>query len=278
MQYDEFKEKVCREFDIYMQKAYDNSLLREDEKVKTLFRNNGLDFEITGRTSVAFVEFQKLYELYKEFKSFDKMMNDYVIRIIIYAELICGRRDVREKATLHIANTWSSWLELPHAPHREIFDMSLLCTYDMEFENDIVMSFVIPNVVLHENNIGEDELFSHAMENTRKQSIFEEIAPGLLSVTNKRHLYGAAGIIDTQILGKLAERVNSDLYILPVTIHAGAVLFDKIAPKRMVLDMYEKLDWSLLKEEEILSRNLYHYSRETNEIKIIIKKNNGRCL
>lgn len=88
-------------------------------------------------------------------------------------------------------------------------------------------------------------------------------------LTNKNKTNGACAMLDTALLASLAELVESDLYILPSSIHEliavnGARVESADDLRKMVRDVND----TQLAPSEILSYNVYKYDRETGTVTI----------
>ena len=111
------------------------------------------------------------------------------------------------------------------------------------------------------------DLFSHA----GPVSGFEDIA-GVIPMyvlTNKTKLNGSACILYHNLLQDFAETIESDLYLLPSSVHEILILPSYIdnTPKELS-DIVREVNRTQLSAEEILSDHVYFYSRETGQITI----------
>jgi len=91
-------------------------------------------------------------------------------------------------------------------------------------------SFVIPQDMPKKSGFTVEELHAAALENLRQDVKITSMAemlgmpemPGMsemIIITNKRGSYGAAGVLLPEILQQVGERIGSDFYILPSSIH-----------------------------------------------------------
>ena len=91
-------------------------------------------------------------------------------------------------------------------------------------------------------------------------------------LTNENMLFGANEILYTENLWKLSNKLHSDLYIIPSSIHKCIVLPDDCS----IHDVKEMLGAAndiIVSEDNQLSYNIYHYERKTGNIKIVEKEN-----
>lgn len=157
---------------------------------------------------------------------------------------------------------------------------------------------------LKENNISEQMLFSYAKQNTRKR--FNFVMANLSDVTlsimtgigidfakkysvneldevnfkdefmytlsNEKFKLGAIAIFFEDVLEKIAEKFNSDLYILPSSIHETMIVpknkFSEEDKSEELAKMVKEINADAIKPYEQLSDSCYLYNKDTKEIKI----------
>lgn len=86
-------------------------------------------------------------------------------------------------------------------------------------------------------------------------------------LTNKKGINGASCLIYPNILSDLADKLNSDLYILPSSIHEIILVEkDNSFQKEDLIRMVEDINLTQVPIEDILSNNVYVYSREKDSI------------
>jgi hypothetical protein len=77
-------------------------------------------------------------------------------------------------------------------------------------------------------------------------------------------------LFDFDFLGNVAEELESDFYILPSSLHEIILVLEQDAPaKELLKEMVEDVNQCQVSEEEFLSDNVYFYSREENQVKIV---------
>ena len=133
-------------------------------------------------------------------------------------------------------------------------------------------------------NVSEEEVFKIAENNARyyakpmKRVIAEYIGKGYLEdssleseelyvVTNATKNRGAAGMFDLHLLRQTADELQSDFYVLPLSIHEVVLVLEKASPlKEMLKEMMQQVNQCQMDEDEYLSDNVYYYSRVKNEV------------
>ena len=89
-------------------------------------------------------------------------------------------------------------------------------------------------------------------------------------LSNTIGINGAGAILYPNVLQELASKLNSDLYILPSSIHEVILLpararMSSLALREMVIDVNS----SQVAQEELLSNEIYYYDLSTDEFHIV---------
>jgi len=89
-------------------------------------------------------------------------------------------------------------------------------------------------------------------------------------MTNREKYFGAAGIACADAIKNAAEKIRSDLYILPSSVHEVILLpaSSDLDPKRLK-DMVRDVNQTQVSPDEVLSDSVYLYSREKKDFRIV---------
>ena len=178
---------------------------------------------------------------------------------------------------------------LADVPHYRYLDLAIVFHCLLHSETLGNATILIRQHHLSFWNITRDDLYALAMENTPRLlpyefrslndllvSLFDDPAPAvsddslalpLYVLTNRQKLNGAACILYQDLLAELAGRLDSDLYLLPSSIHEFLVLPAAEQLSRLELSgMVQDVNSSQVAREEILSDHIYYFSRETGRI------------
>lgn len=134
-------------------------------------------------------------------------------------------------------------------------------------------------------NVDTDEIFARAMKNTKEAVFVEDMAKMLaemmgceledvpndaqcLVITNKEKYWGAASILCSDVLKEIAEEHDSNLVILPSSIHECLIRFDDDPDVEMYNDMVQSVNATEVLPTEVLSNHVYFYNRETGKIEL----------
>lgn len=95
--------------------------------------------------------------------------------------------------------------------------------------------------------------------------------PGMLVVTNQYKLNGAAEMLNTDLLGSIAEEAGCDLYILPSSVHELIIVKEEeFGEPQDLREMVRNVngDPDVISPEDILTNSVYRYSRERGTVEI----------
>lgn len=88
-------------------------------------------------------------------------------------------------------------------------------------------------------------------------------------LTNRSGQNGAACILYPNVLKEFAERIESDLYILPSSVHEVILIKDQgIEDSDVLRNMVKDVNRTQLDLEEVLSDQVYHYSRKRGKVEL----------
>lgn len=88
-------------------------------------------------------------------------------------------------------------------------------------------------------------------------------------LTNRNSQNGAACILYPNVLKEFADRIKSDLYILPSSIHEVILLRDQgIMDVDVLKNMVKDVNSTQLAPEEVLSNQVYRYSRKSGRVEL----------
>ncbi|MBD5488690.1 MAG: hypothetical protein HDR13_07825 [Lachnospiraceae bacterium] len=177
---------------------------------------------------------------------------------------------------------------LKDVPHIKWCDLAVVFYYSMEEVKFGRASILIHNSHMDMWNQTADTLYQTAQNNMRRNMPellvpLPELIYGMSGVrmeeddmkiyvlTNQEKMYGASAMLYSDKISKLAASLDSDLLILPSSVHEVMLLPDD--PDRKYISyrqMVKEVNITQVEPEEILSFNLYRYNRKKAGIEEII--------
>lgn len=261
-------------------------LLRKDGEhvVPYLYLEEYMEELHTGRKTLSQIadELLRIWEAQRKERNGQEFIFEYeAVREHIVFRLVHGERN---EDLLH------------EVPHFRFLDLAVTFHVVMLKEKEEVGMFLIRNGHLELWNVTAEEIRRRAYENTPKLfpaivRSMEEIlnaaegipAPWNTSdpqeepdipalpmyvLTNETGLNGASVIFYPSILMELAGRLDSDLYLLPSSIHEFIAVpsRDGFTPA-LLKEMVSEVNESQVPDEEFLSGEVYLYNRSRGEVR-----------
>lgn len=180
---------------------------------------------------------------------------------------------------------------LQKVPHYRFLDLSIVFNCLLESSPSGSATILIHNHHLSYWGITKDDLYALAQQNTPKllsydlrnmTDILKELFAGeevsedtpdavaacpMYVLTNRYKLNGSGCILYQNLLRDFANRLQSDLFILPSSVHEVLIIpAGNQTTHQELSDMVKDVNSSQLSREEILSDHIYYFCRESNQI------------
>ena len=114
-----------------------------------------------------------------------------------------------------------------------------------------------------------DELFPLSDLIGRKASSWMGEEPPIYVLTNSTGRYGAAAMLYTGKIRELADSTGTDLVILPSSLHEVLLVPDLEEKRQTYRETVGGVNRTVLEPEEVLSDNVYLYSREKDAVELL---------
>lgn len=289
MTYDEFKEKLLGEIG--------ERLGEPAVKIITVTKNNNVQKEAVTLSDCEAELNPVVYldDLYKECAAGKKISEcaDLILELshgtpeFDSHQLFDSWDEAKDRIELDLANTkWNEGL-FTDTPHKELLDLTVYCRLVFAKDETGIASTVVKESMLVRWGISEQDMWEAASSNLKKEAyqfmnlrnligksakaadIKECWSASMCVLTNPVMYYGASGILRTDLLEKLAQFKETDLYILPSSVHEVILLpaldwwgVDELRQmvKSVNAGWVDKMDW--------LSDEVYYYRRESGEVVI----------
>ena len=164
------------------------------------------------------------------------------------------------------------------APHRNYLNLTVFYRVIIKrYGVDGVKSYIVKNQEAEFAGVSEQKLFDAAMKNTKREGYaiktMREIMSGMPDVqillgnldmfiiSMKDGMWGASVLLYTDYIKELADKVDSDLYILPSSIHEVIAIPCNAGNVDELRSMVREINATEVKPEEVLGNDVYLYSR-----------------
>lgn len=312
MDYEMFKELVKKKIKDYMPPEYRDAAV----DIFSVNKVNGAKDALAIRKADEQIapnlyldNYYKMYQVYDDLKkTLEVMAEEYcemASRSLKKLELDLSQ--MKERVVMMLVNTEQNRAMLADIPHREFQDLSVIYRYVVSQNEEGIASFKITNDVMKKCGMTPEDLFQYATENTKKMfppkiSTMEEVMFGVLGeddipdevvefldmnrepkeslwvISNSSGINGAVSMLYEENLHKLAERIGTDLYILPSSVHevlAASVEMGNGNPEELAV-IVQEINMSAVELEDRLSNNVYHYDKDLRELKLATQIPNQR--
>lgn len=199
---------------------------------------------------------------------------------------------VKEKVIFKLINYQKNQELLETVPHYRYLDLAIVFCCLIEASEKGTATILIHNHHLDFWNISREELYTIACKNTplllqsevrSMTSVLKELLCELDTsfleeteltslypmyvLSNSHKLHGSSCILYQNLLSDFANKLQTDLYILPSSIHEVLIIpaFDKTSFAELS-DMVKEVNSTQLSADEILSDHVYYFSRASNEL------------
>ena len=300
MRYEEFKVKILEE----LQNFYGDSAEVEIMEVQKNngVRYNGIQIRMDGDSS-RIMPVIRVEEFYQRFVGngmdmadcvravLKKLDNDSVLKgVEQIAEKIRDWEYAKENVFPILLSTEENRELLQKLASTQMLDLSVAYIIRIQMPNDCAGNAKINKNMLELYGITTEQLHDQAMENLRKdgyefrsmdsiirsiaeEDVAEEMQSGtghdveMHILTNSGKTYGAAGILDKELLKEFAG--EQDYYILPSSIHETIFIpLDDGCDQESLDAMVRAVNATQVSVEERLSDHSYYYDAKAGEIRM----------
>lgn len=188
---------------------------------------------------------------------------------------------------------------LKSVPHKRFLDLAIIYRVLVDVDDNGIQSFIITNQLFNMSEYNFEELHNAAFENTRElfpmslcslESLMDRLLKldkiehmnfransqidfneePIIVLSNQDGIGGANFILYTDIFEELAEQVNSDIFILPSSVHE--LLLIKASDGfefYELINMVREVNATEVSIDEVLSNNIYKYDRQHKKIDLL---------
>lgn len=301
MNYEEFKREVTGRFMEFIPVKYQNLKLLVRKEIKVNRSLDGISFNDPTKRPFAspVIYIDDMYNEYQQGRTLESVMKEYADALIrTYDEYAnefssLSLDNMRENIVLQLVNTEKNTEMLKDVPHREFLDLSVIYRCVTRLDEDGFNSFIIKNNLAEMVGVLEYELFALAIVNTRRlfplevKNMFEELKDKLPKdirdfvsdmeeenmhtqwiISNNIRTNGAHAIMYEDLLYALANRIGTDLYIMPSSIHECiAISVDDKDPDELAA-LVTYVNMTEVDPKDRLSNQVYYYSRSDRRLSI----------
>lgn len=310
MDYEVFKEVVKENLLDYMPEKYQDSEMRVDSVEKINRKMDGLSLRLEGGGSISPTIY--ISDMYKEYLRtgdlLETMQNAAEAMDKAFQQTVLPPLDLqaaKDNIIFQLVNTIQNEDMLQKMPHREFQDLSIIYRWVVSMDEKGFSSTMINNNLAKELGMGEEQLFKAAAENTRRilpptvksmnevmreMFIADGMPPSMADlmigemepeqtmwvISNECKISGAASMLYEDKLHKLAEKVGSDLYVMPSSVHEVIAVSVNMGEPEQLAQMVAEINMDQVELGERLSNQVYHYDKDLRKITLATDTPNKR--
>lgn len=223
------------------------------------------------------LDLQALYAYYQQEEEINTVLREAAQSIEeSYAELDSSMifpdpETMKENIIVTLMNTQKNEDLLEDAPHIEFLDLSIVYRWVTQRHEDGLYIATVTYDMMKRMGLTEAELAEIAWRNTMENfpcNWSRWMGSFMYIITNEMNLNGAVGLLCTDLLSEIADKVESDLYVLPSSIHEVMVVAKDMQDLRVMKRCLREGNKTVVTEGEILSSNIYVFERDIKRLKI----------
>ncbi len=312
MNYEIFKEVVAEKFMDYMPEQYQGMRLRVEpvNKVNKVLDGITLVGSGAGRNVSPTLYINHIYEHYLETENLQEVLQSAARRMDMAFKEMPEVGDVnlegaKDNIVFQVINTLQNEDMLRDMPHREFQDLSIIYRWVVKVDENGIQSSAIRNNLAEQLGMNEEQLFKCAVENTRRifpptvksmndviREMFisdgmpAEVADMMIGempedkmmwvISNDRGINGAGSMLYEDNLHKLAMKLETDLYILPSSVHECIAVSTNVGDPYELAEMVSEINMGQVALEDRLSNQVYHYDKDARRLTLATDTPNKR--
>lgn len=214
---------------------------------------------------------------------------------------------INENVIMTLVNKEQNKEMLENVPHRDFQDLAVIYRWVMEVNQRGIASSIVTNKNMETVGMTEQDLFQYAVENTMrllpaKITPMTEVIKGMFSsewtemgitnrllgeieseprqsmyvLTNEVETNGATCMLYENNLHEIAEKIGSDLYILPSSIHECILVSVEMGEPDDLAQMVSDINMDYVDIADRLSNNVYHYDKDLRKVTLATDSPNKR--
>ena len=312
MNYEIFKEVVAEKFKSYLPERYQNMELRVESvnKVNRVMDDITLIDHSAEKNISPTIYINNMYDHYLHTENLQKVLQDAaesMDKAFLEAPQagILDMDNARDNIVFQVVNTMQNEDMLRDMPHRDYQDLSIIYRWVVAVDERGIQSTVVRDNLAKQLGMTEADLFKCAVENTRRifppmvksmndvmrdmmmsDGMPAEIADMMLEempadrtmwiISNDRGVNGAGSMLYEDVLHKLAMKLESDLYLLPSSVHECIAVSVDMGDPYELAEMVNEINMSQVSLEERLSNQVYHYDKDARRLTLATDTPNKR--
>lgn len=302
MDYEMFLEVVKEKFMAYMPERYQSGKLEIHTVNKVNATWDGLNIRMPENDRISpTIYVNKMYEQYQETGSLDATLH---VAAAEYTEILektmitkpeIDINRMKDNVIFVLVNTEQNKELLEGVPNKPFQDLSVIFRWVVSQDSQGMASGIVTTDMMEQAGLTVESLMEHAVENTKRicppkissmqevmlESVPDDFEPELIGmlreleenpqettwiITTESGINGASAMLYEENIHKLAEKVGTDMYLLPSSIHEWIAVSVNRGDPSQLAEMVQEINMMEVKLEERLSNNVYHYDKDLRKV------------
>lgn len=313
MDYAIFKEVMREQILEHLPEDFKGSTVEVRDVEKVNVKLDGMVVLKPSVDSSPTVYLNHLYEDYVSGKSIQDCLSQCANVIVdAYKELEDMKprieiSQMKENVVMVLVNQEQNKDMLENIPHRDFQDLAVIYRWVLDINEKGIASSIVTNKLMESEGMTEPDLFQLAVENTKRllppqikpmSEVIKEMFPfelvetGMLDemmeeinsdpkramyvLTNETNVNGAVSMLYENNLHELAEKLGTDLYILPSSIHESILVSVEMGEPNDLAQMVSDINMDCVDIADRLSNNVYHYDKDLRKVTLATDSPNKR--
>lgn len=308
LSFEEFKNTFCSQFPEVMGpefEDYEMKLMPVNKRGKTLdgFTYCPKEHDINEPRVMPTFYFDDIYEMYRKDPDINRHL--YEVASSMKSAYERGRSMmpnvslacVKKNIIAELVNPDVARAYIDDVPHRFFLNLCIIYRWVVNVDDTGIYSTIINNDLMLAAGLNEDFLYAIAIKNTRKVIVpqiksFESVVRNALKregaseteirktigrvkkedriymLTNKRNFRASTAIIFKEVLQKIADKTESDYYIVPTSVDESLLVPLKtgLAPGHLLEMLNESNSVYFDNDDKMLSDTIYYYSMKDDDL------------
>lgn len=236
----------------------------------------GLMFTQQGVNTCPIIYLEEFYEQYLEGESIDtleqslqKIYEKIKVQQSVSYNKILDYSKMKDRIVYKVIQRESNQELLKQIPHEIYMDLAIVYYALMEMTEFGRITLPVKNEHLKHWNITKEELNEAAKKNTpsllpMEGYVFSEY---MYLVTNQTRSFGAAVMLYDGFWKQMENVIGENFYVLPSSVHELILVPESSGMDKTYLqEMVKEVNRTEVEKEEILSDNVYYYSRQEGKL------------
>ncbi|MCR5801320.1 MAG: DUF5688 family protein [Lachnospiraceae bacterium] len=296
MDYEDFCEKVKRSVEECMGDGY---IVKINDVIKlneTKLKGISIFAEGGNISPTIYLE-----DYYRSYEDGDETFGDIINRLIGFYRDRSPRnelnmnffneyKNVRKRLSFRLISEEKNKLLLEDTPYIPYLDLAICFYYSFKDDDIGNGSILIKQSHIDKWGVGTKELMEDSMKNSRglfppefgkvtdvilsmkgfdPEDYRDEYEPPLYILTNTERLFGAAAILYPDMLKEISGKLDSDIYVIPSSVHEVLILPEKeVSDPDNLRTIIREINRTQVRRSEVLSDTLYFYEKKKGKLEI----------